>query len=79
MKVAIHDPDRVSSPEGDRPDLGKEVKGKLKAMETVWLTELKRHRIKLGYISRMWKSKEPLNLPTENDSEVRRSQSDSQG
>jgi len=68
MKVAIHDPSRVSSPKGNSPDLGK-VSGEIGADgDAVGLTELKIHRIKLGYTSQMEKSKEASSLPTGNGS-----------
>ena len=66
MKVAVHDPSRVGSPESNSPDLGK-VSGEIEADgDAVGLTELKIHKIKLGYASQMGKSKEALSLPTGN-------------
>lgn len=68
MKVAIHDPSRVSGSKGNSPDLGK-VSGEIGADgDAVGLTELKIHRIKLEYTSQMGKSKEASSPPTGNGS-----------
>ena len=65
MEVPVYDPNRVSSPKDDSPNLG--INGKIKADEdSVGLTELKRHRIKLRHVSQMGKDKELLCQPTEN-------------
>ena len=75
MEVAIHDPNRVSSPEDNGPDLAKGVNGTIRIDGGRGPTELKRHRIKLGHGGQMRKSEEPLLVPTVNDIDLLRSQS----